>query len=77
MHMKNITLSAQEDAIERARAVAARKHRTLNDLFREWLESLANDSVQDDPVAERLQGIWQKNRFRVGRKLTREEMNGR
>ena len=35
--MKNITLSADEDLIERARLVAREQRRTLNDVFREWL----------------------------------------
>ena len=35
--MKNITLSADEDLIERARQMARQQNRTLNDAFREWL----------------------------------------
>jgi hypothetical protein len=35
--MKNITLSADEDLIERARLIAREQRRTLNEAFREWL----------------------------------------
>jgi len=39
--MKNISLSADEDLIERARLVARSQHKTLNAAFREWLEQYA------------------------------------
>jgi hypothetical protein len=35
--MKNITLSADQDFIERARSIARGQRRTLNAAFREWL----------------------------------------
>ena len=35
--MKNVTLSADGDLIEKARAIARGQHRTLNAAFREWL----------------------------------------
>ncbi len=38
--MKNITLSADEAMIERAREIARDQHRSLNDLFRDWLSTL-------------------------------------
>ena len=36
--MKNITLSAQDEKIQSLRRVARAEHRTVNDLFREWLD---------------------------------------
>ena len=39
--MRNITLSAEADLIEKARAVAKSENTTLNAAFREWLESYA------------------------------------
>ncbi len=36
--VKNITLSADADLIEKARQVAKSEHKTLNAAFREWLE---------------------------------------
>jgi uncharacterized membrane protein YebE (DUF533 family) len=52
MTLQNITLSAEQKLIERARKKAAAKHSTLNSEFRRWLEQYA-DSPQtvDDLVA--------------------------
>ena len=36
--MKNVTLSAEEKLIERARLTAQANHTTLNAAFRAWLE---------------------------------------
>jgi len=73
--MKNITLSADESLIERARAVAQSERTTLNAAFREWLEQY---TAQNGDV-ETYDRIMQKLRGRVvaGRKFTREEMNER
>ena len=37
--LKNITLSAEEAKIQEARRLAVRDNTTLNQLFREWLDS--------------------------------------
>ena len=39
----NITLSADEDLIKRARTYAKRHHSTLNNLIRRYLEQLTNE----------------------------------
>ncbi len=39
--VKNITLSAEEDLIERARLRAAKQKTTLNAAFRDWLRRYA------------------------------------
>jgi hypothetical protein len=44
--MKNITLSADEHLIERARLLARSQHKTLNAMFREWLNDLRTDRQQ-------------------------------
>lgn len=76
--MKNITLSAQEDMIEKVRIVAASRHRTLNDLFREWLTVIGGDQEYDTHVAERLDELWRQTGYLcTGKKFTREEMNER
>ena len=73
--MKNITLSADENLIEAARQRAANEHTTLNEQFRLWLAEYAGKQQQlrfyDDTIKE-LQG-----KLKVGRKLSREEMNER
>jgi hypothetical protein len=73
--MKNVTLSADEHLIERARQTASSEHRTLNDAFREWLEQYTarNGDVESyDRLMRRLRG-----HVVAGRKFTREEMNER
>ena len=75
--MKNITFSAREEAIEQARKVAEQKHRTLNELFREWLDDI-NRQVNEGNVSNRLKALWdQTNYLKVGKKLSRDEMNER
>jgi hypothetical protein len=72
--MKNITLSADPDLIEKARQVARSEHKTLNSAFREWLESYAAraGNVHDfDALMRRLDYV------KPGRKFTRDEMNER
>lgn len=73
--MKNITLSADEHIIARARQTAQSEHRTLNDAFREWLEQYTSQNADVeayDRVMQRLRG-----HVVAGRKFTREEMNER
>ena len=69
--MKNITLSADDDLIEAARRRAA----SLTEQFRLWLA----DYVGRDRQAARAVDVMRElqGRLRVGRKLTRDEMNER
>ncbi len=72
--MKNITLSADEHLIERARQTARSQHKTLNLAFREWLEDYVAGGealLGYDEVMRRLSHV------RAGRKFTRDEMNER
>jgi hypothetical protein len=46
--MKNITLSADEDLIEAARARARAEHTTLNEQFRRWLGEYTQRQKQAD-----------------------------
>jgi hypothetical protein len=71
--MKNITLSADEELIEAARERARAEHTTLNELFRHWIRDYVrreHQAAEALAVMRELQG-----RVRVGRKLTRDEMN--
>lgn len=73
--MKNITLSADENLIERARQVAREQQRTLNDAFREWLMQFTG---QDDRVAAANKVIEElRKTVRSNGPYTREEMNER
>ena len=73
--MKNITMSADENLIEAARLRATAERTTLNAQFRLWLADYVGREQQAAKavaVMRELQG-----KLRVGRKLTREEMNER
>jgi len=72
--MKNVTLSAPEDAIERGREVARSQKTTLNGLFRSWLNQLDEGELRAQAYLQQMNRM--QGRVRVGRrKFTREEMN--
>ena len=74
--MKNITLSADENLIEAARARAREERTTLNDLFRRWLTDYTQRRQQADRAMEVIKDL-QKYVRTGGRKFTRDEMNER
>jgi len=72
--LKNITLSAEDDLIQKARQKAVKERRTLNALFRNWLNQYVGKErhkLDFDVLMDRLKHV------RAGRKFTREEMNER
>lgn len=72
--MKNITLSADEELIERARQIARDQHKTLNAAFREWLQTFtaqSGDEREFDALMRRLGHIG------AGGPYSRDEMNER
>ncbi len=72
--IKNITLSADEILIERARARAREQQTTLNAVFRQWLASYA---AQRD-ARESYEGLMARlDEVESGRCFTRDEMNER
>ena len=73
--MKNITLSADENLIEAARRRAVAEHTTLNAKFRLWLVDYVGRERQAARAMRTIREL--QGKLRVGRKLTREEMNER
>jgi len=74
--LKNVTLSAEDAAIERAREVARSRRTTLNQAFRAWLDVYGNDGSPSK--AEEFRALMKRLRYvDAGRKFTREEMNER
>lgn len=72
--MKNITLSVDEDLIERAHAIARAQHRTLGAAFREWLlefTACAGDVRCFDALMKQLRYVD------TGRHFDRDELNAR
>lgn len=72
--VKNITLSAPDELIERARLRAARERRTLNAAFREWLDRYAGAEMGRQ---EYMQLMKRWGHVKSGRKFSREELNER
>lgn len=73
--MKNVTLSADEKLIEMARTRARAEHTTLNEQFRRWLAEYARGEERVQRYEEVMRQL--RGKVRVGRKLTRDEMNER
>ncbi|MEO8196544.1 MAG: hypothetical protein ABI689_07450 [Thermoanaerobaculia bacterium] len=73
--MKNITLSADEKLIQAARARARAENTTLNEQFRRWLAEYGQKEERMHPFDELIREL--QGKVRVGRKLTRTEMNER
>jgi hypothetical protein len=72
--MRNITLTAADDLIERARLIARAQRTTLNAVFREWLAQFASgagDTQSFDALMKRLKHVD------AGRRFSRDEMNAR
>lgn len=72
--MKNITLSAEERLIEQARERARVNKTTLNQMFRDWLQTVTAEEERTkkiDALFARCDGV------NAGGKFSREEMNAR
>ena len=72
--LKNITFSAEEELIAKAREIAREEKTTLNAVFRRWLKQYA----ERRKVSEEFDMVMEKVSYaRAGRKFTRDEMNER
>jgi metal-responsive CopG/Arc/MetJ family transcriptional regulator len=71
---KNITLSAEEEWIARARAKATAEKSTLNELFRRWIRQYVERGKTEneiDMVMDSMDYVYS------GKKFTRDELNER
>ena len=73
--MENITLSADEHLIEVARRQAETEQTTLDELFCTWLADYVQRQEQVDAFEALM--VEMKGKARIGRKLTRDELNER
>ncbi len=72
--MKNVTLSANEDVIRKAKNKAQQNNTTLNSLFRKWLD----DYTRDKNIVLELDRFLSKTEYvEAGRSFTRDEFNQR
>jgi len=72
--VKNITLSADEQLIDRARQRAAKENTTLNAAFREWLRRYAGVKVGRDEFNGLMKHFGS---VKARRKFSRDEFNER
>jgi hypothetical protein len=72
--LKNITLSAESDLIEKAREAARSRHTTLNEEFRKWLDQYVR---QEDPAAGYGALMERLSYAEPGRSFTRDDLNER
>jgi hypothetical protein len=71
---KNITLSAEDDLIRRAREKATLEKKSLNTVFREWLSRY----VGRESSTNRYEDLMKRLSYAIpGRRFSREEMNER
>lgn len=72
--VKNITLSVEESLIRKARHRAAEEHKSLNDVFREWMARYVGG---DDRSAKYRALMKSLKQARPGRHFSRDDMNER
>lgn len=72
--LKNVTLSAEEEYIRKAREKANREHTTLNAMFRQWLKQYisADFKLNDYDL------LMKSYKYaKPGKSFSRDEMNDR
>lgn len=74
MKKSNVTFSAEDGLIRKAREKARQERTTLNALFREWLARYVRRGRSGAVYAELMERLGYA---RSGRRFTREEMNER
>ena len=72
--LRNITLSADDILIQKAREKAKKEHITLNELFRKWLKKYVNTENPEIYYAEIMNKL---DYVHSGKKFTRDELNAR
>jgi len=72
--LKNVTLSADETLIEKARHRASEEHKSLNELFREWMTGYVGGERRSQEYQLLMKRL---THARPGRAFSRDEMNER
>ena len=75
--MRNITLSAADALIDRAREKARLQGLSLNDEFRNWLASYVEEPRGQDAVTRFRAAMQTLSHVDAGRVFNRDEMNER
>jgi len=75
---RNITLNADEEAIETARALMKAEGTSLNEQFKLWLDAYIAEHRRKQQVEAALKTLeMMRGSIKLDHKLTREEMNER
>jgi len=72
--LRNVTLTAEERMIDRAREKARRERRTLNAAFREWLSRYGGATGAGEGYREIMRTLAKVS---ARRKFSRDELNER
>ena len=72
--LKNITLSADEELIRKARKKAEEGHTTLNSQFRQWLENYASMGKNSNDYLDLMERL---SYAKPSKQYSRDEMNER
>ncbi|RME26437.1 MAG: CopG family transcriptional regulator [Deltaproteobacteria bacterium] len=73
----NLTLSIDAETLKRAREVARRQGKSVNQLIREYLERLTGKEVSQEQVRELFELMEQAKGSLKGRKWNRDEIHER
>ena len=72
--LKNITLSAEEALLQKARARAAAEHKSLNAVFRDWVAQYTRQGAKLHSYQAMMRQI---GRVKTGGPFSRDEANAR
>lgn len=75
--LRNVTLTADETLIQRARERAKSEGTTLNESFRKWLADYARPAFNEAQFEATMEAIRNEFAGKPFRKYTRDEMNER
>lgn len=73
--MKSMTIMIDDDLLERANEQAQKESRTLEELVQRWMSDYARKRSVTDEFDDLTQAL--RGKVRIGRKLTRDELNER
>lgn len=78
MRRLNVTLAIEEDLLLAARAVAAKRHTSVNDMVRQYLKQLVGQEGRRKAALERIQGLLEQPAVHFGGPLPdRDELHER
>jgi hypothetical protein len=74
----NVTLVVEEDLLREARAVAARRRTSVNELVREFLENVVSRDSRRLAALERIQALMDRPAVHIGEpRPSRDELHER